>query len=207
MARPKTDHDQRRTEIARAACDVILELGLENARLSEIAMRAGVTTGAVQHYFRSKEHLLLYAKNDLFDQLYERIRAASAELKGVERLLAIAYVILPTNLEAIKAFRVLEAFRGRAIGNNSLLRIQHKRDRNSIAMIEAEISGLARDGLLADDVNPAREALAFSALLDGLGATVIAAPKAFSAADLTAIVERFIERALGVALPSKNTDG
>jgi AcrR family transcriptional regulator len=203
MARPKTDHDQRRVEIARAACDVILELGLENARLSEIGARAGVTTGAVQHYFRSKEDLLLHAKNYLFDQLYERVKAGLENVVGAERLLALASVMLPTDEDTIRAYRLLEAFRGRAIGDKALLKLQHKRDKASIEMLEREISALAETGLVAEGLDPKREALAFSALLDGLGATVMANPKAFDRKDLFAIVDRHIEQVLGAKLPRR----
>jgi AcrR family transcriptional regulator len=202
MARPKLDHDGRRLEIARAACDVIIEFGLENARLSEIGARAGFTTGAVQHYFRSKEELLLYAKNHLFDELYERVRAGLEKASGVDRLMALAWVMLPTTPETIRAYRLLEAFRGRAIGDKTLLRLQHKRDQASIDMLEREISALADKGLLTEDVDPKREALAFSALLDGLGATVMANPKAFASQNLTVIVERYIERVIGAKLGS-----
>lgn len=202
MPRPKTDHGQRRVEIARAACDVILERGLENARLSEIGARAGVTTGAVQHYFRSKEDLLLHAKNHLFDELYQRVSASLAQVTGAARLHALATVMLPVDPDTIRAYRLLEAFRGRAIGDKALLKLQHKRDRASIDMLEREITALVEAGLVAEGLDAKREALAFSALLDGLGATVMANPKAFDKADLVAIVDRYIEHVIGAELPA-----
>jgi len=52
------DHDERRSAIAEAAIAVIAEVGLEQAKLRLIAARAGVTTGAVAHYFKDKDALL-----------------------------------------------------------------------------------------------------------------------------------------------------
>jgi AcrR family transcriptional regulator len=48
----------QRLRIMKAAEEVILERGLGGARLRDIANRAGVSIGMVQHYFESKEKLL-----------------------------------------------------------------------------------------------------------------------------------------------------
>lgn len=197
MGRPKTDHDQRRAEIARAACEVILEQGLDNARLTEIGARAGVTTGAVQHYFRNKEELLLFAKNFLFDRMHEKLLEAAETGERRERLINIALEALPTSQEAIDAYRVLEAFRGRAIGNATLLARQHERDKNFLKILGNEIELLRSEGLVAEDVDPALEALGLNALIDGLGVIVAAAPHAFKRRDLADIVARYVERVIG----------
>lgn len=59
MKRNVVDHDARRIEIAEAACTTLLEVGLERTRLKDIAVSMGYTTGVLQHYFKSKEDLLL----------------------------------------------------------------------------------------------------------------------------------------------------
>jgi len=201
MARPRLDHNEQREKIARAACDVILEVGLENARLTEIGTRAGVTTGAVQHYFRSKEDLLFFAKNHAFDLLMEKSAGMPEEGAGVERLFFIVRQHLPTTPDRIKALRLLEAFRGRAIGNPSLLRGQHKRDKIFLGMLRHEIARLHAMGSLRQNLDIDQAALGLNALLEGLGCIVMASPGAFKSVDLSAIAEDYVCEVLGARRP------
>jgi AcrR family transcriptional regulator len=198
MARPKLDHEQRRETIARAACEVILEVGLENAKLVEIGARSGTTTGAVQHYFRSKEELLLYVKNHAFDLIYAKSRDALDENVGVERLYALTRQFLPTNREHIKAIRLLEAFRGRAVGNPALMRHQHQRDLIFLTMLQEEIDKLKAEGLIDGAIDTDQAALGLNALIDGLGCIVMASPSAYKTVDLFAIAESHISKVLGM---------
>lgn len=197
MARPKLDHDERRATIAAAACDVILEVGLENARLAEIGARAGVTTGAVQHYFRNKEDLLFFAKNHIFDELLDKSAEMPASDNGAERLFLMIRRHLPTTTKHVRTARLLEAFRGRAIGNPALLRSQHKRDRKFLDMLEDEIRLLHAAGVLKPDIDVQHAALGVNALLDGLCCIVMASPSAFKSMDLFSIVEDYVCEALG----------
>ncbi len=51
--------DARREELLQAAIDVFTELGYGPATLQDVATRAGVTKGALYHYFDSKESLFI----------------------------------------------------------------------------------------------------------------------------------------------------
>lgn len=197
MARPKLNHDERRQKIALAACDVIVEVGLERTRLMEIAARAGVTTGAVQHYFSSKEDLLLYVKNHVFDLIFEQSRAVPMDSAGIERLLKIVRCNLPITRENVRANRLLEAFRGRAIGNPALLRLQHKRDRIFLGILKQEFQRLKNAGLAPESLDAGQAALGLNGLIEGLGCVVVSAPEAFKRRQLIAIAEEYVRLLLG----------
>ena len=51
--------EMRRAALLEAALEVFAELGFERATLHDVAERAGVTKGAVYHYFASKDELFL----------------------------------------------------------------------------------------------------------------------------------------------------
>ena len=53
------DHAQRRTEIVHALWLVIAEHGIEGVSLRQVATEAGVSMGRIQHYFGTKEALVL----------------------------------------------------------------------------------------------------------------------------------------------------
>lgn len=54
------DHEQRRAEIVRGLWSVIHERGIEGVTFQAVAQAAGVSVGRVQHYFASKDALVLY---------------------------------------------------------------------------------------------------------------------------------------------------
>jgi AcrR family transcriptional regulator len=58
---PASTEDGRRSRdrILRAALDLIIEVGIDQVRLAEIARRAGMSSGQAMYYFSSKEHILL----------------------------------------------------------------------------------------------------------------------------------------------------
>lgn len=55
------DHDQRRDEIAQAACQTVAKYGFEQATVARIARAAGYTTGMLAHYYESKQEIILAA--------------------------------------------------------------------------------------------------------------------------------------------------
>lgn len=201
MPRPKVDHGERRERVAAAACEVILDVGLENAKLTDIGARAGVTTGAVQHYFRSKEDLLFFAKNHVFDLIMEKSSAPPPELTGADRLYFILHQHLPITAGHVKAVRLLEAFRGRAIGNATLLRNQHKRDRKFLGLLESEIELLKQAELVRPDLDLTSAALGLNAIIEGLGCIVMASPAAYKSIDQFGIVVDYMCKVLGTPPP------
>ncbi|MEV4893478.1 TetR/AcrR family transcriptional regulator [Nonomuraea sp. NPDC055795] len=76
----QVDHEQRRRQISQALWRVAAERGLEAVSMREVAAAAGMSIGLVQHYFASKEDMLLHATLLLRDRLEERLRRAVAAL-------------------------------------------------------------------------------------------------------------------------------
>ena len=69
------DHDQRRADIAAAACRAIARSGVERVTMTEIAEEAGYTTGMVTHYFKKKEAILLAALGVMRKRAEQRLAA------------------------------------------------------------------------------------------------------------------------------------
>jgi TetR/AcrR family transcriptional regulator, fatty acid metabolism regulator protein len=68
----------KRTLITEAAIDVFAERGFHQARVSDIARRAGVADGTIYLYFKNKEDLLLSVFEEKMDELLAGLRAALA---------------------------------------------------------------------------------------------------------------------------------
>jgi AcrR family transcriptional regulator len=81
---PASTEDGRRSRdrILQAALDLIIEAGIDQVRLAEIARRAGMSSGQVMYYFTSKEHILLETLAWREHQDTLRRQAALAKVTG-----------------------------------------------------------------------------------------------------------------------------
>jgi AcrR family transcriptional regulator len=86
---PASTEDGRRSRdrILKAALELIIEVGIDQVRLAEIARRAGMSSGQVMYYFTSKEHILLETLAWQEHQDTVRRRAALAKVTGAWRQL------------------------------------------------------------------------------------------------------------------------
>ncbi len=75
----RRSHAERRAEtialIVDAAIDAITELGLRNATTGEICRRAGVSPGAMFHYFETRQDVIVAAVEHLLQQRLARFTA------------------------------------------------------------------------------------------------------------------------------------
>ncbi|HVQ89339.1 MAG TPA: TetR family transcriptional regulator [Actinomycetes bacterium] len=69
--------EERRLQVLRAAARCLAKDGYEAVRLRDIATAAGVTTGALQHYWVSREELLEQAFEQVSIDLLDRWAAAT----------------------------------------------------------------------------------------------------------------------------------
>jgi AcrR family transcriptional regulator len=87
--RPRLDH-VRRPAMLSAAAEVIRERGLENARVSDVAERAGTSAPSVLYYFETKAELLKEALTSVEEEYYDELeRELSAIESARERLARI----------------------------------------------------------------------------------------------------------------------
>src|SRR5438477_4601906 len=99
-----------RDRILAAAAEVFAERGYEGAAVSDIARRAGFTTGAIYGRFRDKAELLLEVVRGVLESQQEAaVMAASAGQRGVSlRFAELVGEFVDANREASRAL-VLEA--------------------------------------------------------------------------------------------------
>nr|AGE11883.1 TetR transcriptional regulator [Streptomyces sp. NRRL F-4415] len=78
----KVDHEARRLEIAEALWRIASTRGLDGVSLRDVAAEADISLGRLQHYFRTKDEMLLFALrhiNTLADRrIRERVGALAA---------------------------------------------------------------------------------------------------------------------------------
>ncbi|OLL75674.1 transcriptional regulator, TetR family [Pseudonocardia sp. Ae150A_Ps1] len=109
------DHEARRTEIAEAVLAIVARDGTEAVSLRSVAAGAGISMGRVQHYFASKDALLLHALELSHRRMETRIEARARATTGGERevLATILDELLGGHPESRDALRIHDAFASR----------------------------------------------------------------------------------------------
>ena len=182
-----------RERILAAAAEVFAERGYEGAAVSDIARRAGFTTGAIYGRFRDKAELLLEVVRGVLESQQEAaVLAASAGEDGVPpRFAELVGEFVDANREASRAL-VLEAHvaarRDETVG--TLLReFQSER----LAALRDLVADAQNHGEVAEGLDPTTVATLFLAiplgivLLDAAGVDVPGAETWAEVARQTAI--------------------
>ena len=114
----------RRERVTSAVLAVADEHGLDRATVREVAARAGVSIGTVQHYFPTKDAMLVAA----FEEVVRRIRARidALRLSGGTRdnLVSVLRELLPLDDQRATEVRVQLAFNARAMTDPELAAVQ-----------------------------------------------------------------------------------
>lgn len=170
----RVDHGERRRRIAEALWRIASARGLDGASLRDVAAEAGISLGQLQHYFSSKDEMLLFALEHINEMATERIRDRITTLSDeppAPRLILreIAAEMLPLNDESRTGMLVQIAYFIRAVHDQQLQR--HARE--GVPALREFYAGLLRSaverGEVARDRDPETEAALFMALVDGLG--------------------------------------
>jgi AcrR family transcriptional regulator len=172
MART-VDHGERREIFAAAALRVIMRAGVAGLTVREVAREAGFTTGALTHYFRSKDQLLIEA-SELSARLVrvqmERAERAEPAIEAIRKVVALA---LPLTREIRGYWRIWVGYWERSSYDDDVarvmrLRYEEWRKRLAVLLARAQAEG---------DVDPAVDidhaAGSLVALVDGIGVQVL----------------------------------
>ena len=88
-ARERRSHAERtaetRAKIIAAVVESIAERGFQRTTASEIAQRAGITWGAVQHHFGGKDGMLIAVLEDSFNHFAEKLEDIPIEETSIEK--------------------------------------------------------------------------------------------------------------------------
>jgi AcrR family transcriptional regulator len=166
------DPEERRQAIAEAVYQLIGERGWEAVTLRDVAGTAGISMGQVQHYFTTKTDMLMFALSHMRDRVLARLDRRLADLPPPvtrrDQMRAAISVMLPLDEPGRQEAAVNVAFFSAATatpGYASLLRDGYARQ---VANATAQLTAAAAEGLLADGIDPAREAAALYYLIQGL---------------------------------------
>ena len=106
MARPADP--QRREAILRAARDVFLEHGYSEARLSDIASRAGIVPSTLYLYFASKEEMVQAIAGSIRQKTVQAVLPTLQHLRGRKDIEQLVQTLLSPIAEDPDLFRLIQ---------------------------------------------------------------------------------------------------
>jgi AcrR family transcriptional regulator len=168
------DHSERKSHIAEATWRVILKEGMKGASVRRIAQEAGVSLGALRHYFTTQHELLAFAMKLVSDRANARIKGVVAlGLPPKELVTRVLMELLPLDENSMAEMEVWFAF---------VFHLKYA-DEDYGGLNDGIYPGivnllghLEKEGLLRERLDMNNEAERLYALLDGLALHALLEP-------------------------------
>ncbi|MED1916906.1 TetR family transcriptional regulator C-terminal domain-containing protein [Bacillus thuringiensis] len=185
------DHEKRREQIAEATWRVIVEQGMEGATVRGIAKEAGLSLGALRHYFATQDELLMYAMQLVKERATARIVEISANEKWApkERITKIFLELLPTNQEKMVEMEVWFAFTVYFRHKKEGFDAQHD---GIFAAVRKLLDSADQLNLLRKELDKEMEAEKLYAVIDGLALHAYLEPQRVNGERITKVLEHHL---------------
>ena len=175
----RVDPTERRRQLTDALGRIAARDGLAAVTIREVAAEAGVSVGFVQHYFASKDELLLAALRDVAQQVGQRVGAAVAALppdvEERERVRAILLAFLPLDEEGRAAAVMFRALHAGGVNDPATTGAEaFEVPMGFDAMMRRRLKAADRAGELRAEVDIRHEALLYFMLVVSLGDALLA---------------------------------
>jgi TetR/AcrR family transcriptional regulator, transcriptional repressor of bet genes len=178
----QVDHAQRRRQIAHAVWTVMATRGLDAVSLREVAAEAGVSMGRVQHYFPTKDAMILHACEAMAEAAYEQavgtpaadgnggsdLQVTSAGATPRQTIRNVLLTGIPRDDARRAGASVWFAFLTKAAVWPALADVVRRQLDDGQTFLTSLLRAAHDAGSLRRDVDPAGEAVALLALADGL---------------------------------------
>ncbi len=191
----RVDHEARRRAIADAVFEVIGSRGLEAVSLRDVAAQARVSMGAVQHYFASKDQMLLFAMDHMRDRALARMQgelAAISEPSARETVRAAARVMLPIGEQGRQEAIVAGAFYTVATVHSGYADLLREGYQRLLAVSRQTLRTAAGAGEIADGIDTDRESAMLFFFVQGLSGPILIG--ILSSADALALLDHQLDR-------------
>lgn len=191
MARASVEVE-RKEQILAAACDVVSEIGFKSMRVSDVAERAGMSTGTVHYYFDTKRDLMRAAFEWNFAwSLRRRRHFLDGHAGPRERLRAFVESYLPADEVTTRSWHIWAELWVEALHDADL------QDLNERVYGEwrRTVAAIIRDGQDAGELrlgDPVLLANAVIGLIDGLSLQVLVGSRSMDIDRMRAVCDEVL---------------
>src|SRR5579872_6215710 len=170
-----------------------MRAGVGGLTVREVAKEAGFTTGALTHYFRSKDQVLIEASEYSARLVRPRMEPLANYPDPVEALRRVVAEALPMTLTVRGYWRIWLGFWERASYNPQVARVMRARYEEWRGRLAHLIRRAQEEGFAAHRFDPELAAQELIAIVDGIAVQVLLGTGRIPAARQREIVDTWIE--------------
>ena len=181
----------REAALTDALLGIVAERGLDQVSVREVAYAAGVSIGTVQHYFPTKDAMLVAAFNEVVRRLRTRMSSICFGRSVRRNVSAVLHELLPLDGSRAEEAQIQLAFAARAATSPALAEIQRAvLTEINDALTETLVQAAAGHASAERCMLVAQVAVAAA---DGLALHAVSSHGWISASQLTAALELLLD--------------
>jgi len=191
------DHDRRRSDIAAAARRVLSRDGIERLSVRNVAHEAGLSPGALRHYFPRHDDLVRFALRQFLDDLQARIAALDFPTDDLEAATLLVEQVLPLDKQRREDMEVWLGYTERA-RFDPVLHDMSLESQDALALLaRSALARLDEGGALRDGLDLDIETDRLHALIDGLALHAYVHPERISGDQLRRVIRHHLGELVG----------
>jgi len=189
----KIDHHKRKIQIAEATWKVIVDEGIEQATVRKIAKSAGMSVGAMRHYFTSQAELLRFSMELVSDRVIQRLKGRKYSGNPLEFVTEGIYEVLPVDEERRIEVEVWLAFSAKVLVDTTLRELSNKVYNDMHQGLENVVYALQLLKLAKDELDLDMEVNRLHALVDGMAMHHLLNPEQFTQEKMTQTLQYHLQ--------------
>lgn len=197
----KVDRTVRREAFLAAAYSMIKKHGISGVTARAVAAEAGFTTGALVHYVKSMDELLVEAS----EYAARDVRADMLEIEElsnpIDALRGVLHLALPSDADKRGNWNFFLGFWERSIHNAAVRKITHLRYEEWIKRVSRLIRRAVEEGIVDPKLDVLLAARSAVALIDGIAIQVMRSGQPPTTQQQRQLIDTWIESWLAPARP------
>ncbi|MFD2655791.1 TetR/AcrR family transcriptional regulator [Gracilibacillus thailandensis] len=162
------NHEKKRKSIAEAAWNIIKKEGTEKASIRRVAIEAGMSAGALRHYFSTKDEMLLFIMDYYLEEGKKRSQSKSWSDNPLQAVEEVLLELVPIDEEKKIETSVWWILALQSLTSDTLKEKKDEMTNGTYELANSMIEILVLKGNLSDSINVKLEKSRLAALIDGL---------------------------------------
>ena len=187
------DHDEKRKQIAEAAWNIIRKEGVEKASIRRVAAEAGMSSGALRHYFSTQDEMLLFIMNYYLEEGEKRSQNKEWSENTVQAVEEVLLELVPIDEEKKIETSVWWILALRSLTSDTIKDKKDEMTDGTYELANSMIEILALKGVLSDSMNAELEKSRLTALIEGLSIHALLRPDVYSPEKVKEVIRYHLE--------------
>lgn len=187
------NHEQKRKLIAEAAWNIIKKEGMEKASIRRVAAEAGMSAGALRHYFSTQDEMLLFIMDYFLGVGKKRTEHKEWSADPLETVTEVLLELVPIDEEKKIETTVWWMFAIRSLTNDKLKEKKDEMTDGIYELAKSMIQLLVSQGAVPETVDAELESIRLSAFLEGVSVHALLRPDVFTPEKIKEVIRHHLQ--------------